>query len=447
MKHHSRGRVRRITFLIAAFVVLGGFAAQQYARRVQLERAVRTGYLHAFTELSAGVEQMDNALRKGVYVTTAPMLCSLCDELYAQSKAAQMALGQLPMASETLGQTASFLSTVGDYAYALSRGAALEGKCPGEQDSRNWQALAEAAEELSGRLEELELQLYDGSLDLDDVETAQARLSADQSTAGEGTFRQVEAEFPETPSLIYDGPFSQHLTGKRPEMTAEAPMVEEAAALEAARRFTLWSDLERAGTLEGSIPCYTFTNLEGTRTAQITRQGGLLCTAVDRTAPEQCTLSEKEGVKAARRVLERLGFQDMAESYWQRYDNTLTVNFCYAPEGVRIYPDLVKVSVSLADGSLTGFEAQGYLTNHRPRRLPEPEVEQARAEMAVSTLLTVKGRHLAVIPSRGEHEVLCWEFLCEDQEGGHVITYINALTGAEEKLLLLLEDENGTLAV
>ena len=147
-----RTRIRRITFLTAAFVLLSALAGREYAARLRLERAVQASYRRAFTELCAGVEQMDNALQKGVYVTTAPMLCSLCDELYAQSRATQMALGQLPMGSETLGQTASFLSIVGDYAYALSRTASLSGSCPGGQDGENWQALSRAARTLRQRL-------------------------------------------------------------------------------------------------------------------------------------------------------------------------------------------------------------------------------------------------------------------------------------------------------
>ena len=47
----------------------------------------------------------------------------------------------------------------------------------------------------------------------------------------------------------------------------------------------------------------------------------------------------------------------------------------------------------------------------------------------------------------GKEERLCWEFKCEDGEGKHVIVYADASTGEEVKLLLLLEDENGTLVL
>ena len=52
-----------------------------------------------------------------------------------------------------------------------------------------------------------------------------------------------------------------------------------------------------------------------------------------------------------------------------------------------------------------------------------------------------------MIPTSGSHEVFCWEFKCETEDGQHLIVYLNALTGAEEKLFLLLEDESGTLVL
>lgn len=441
---NRRGKIRTITFLTAAFFVLAGTAADQYAQRVRWQRATANAYRHAFSEVTASVEQMDNALKKGVYVTSGPMLCSLCDEVYAQSKAAQMALGQLPLSSETLEQTASFVSTLGDYAFALSRSSAQSGTW----DRQDWLALSQTSDQLRDRLSALELQLYDGVLTLDSVEVAQARLSAGQQGEGDGdAFRQVEAEFPEAPSLIYDGPFSQHLSGKVPEMTKGAAEITEQEALSAAKAATGWQDLSPAGTVGGTLPCWVFSNADGTRTAQITCQGGYLATALSAAPVGEPTLDREGALRAAAEHLARLGCEDMEESYSQSYDNTLTVNFCYAPEGVRMYPDLVKVSVSLTDGSLTGFEAQGYLTNHRRRTLPDPEISVEEAQRQVSPLLTVVGRRLAVIPSRGEYEVLCWEFTGEDRQGSHVLTYLNALTGAEEKILLLLEDENGTLAV
>lgn len=444
-----RGRVRIVTFLSAAFLLLCGTAISEHYQSVQLQRAVTNSYLHAFSEVTASLDRMDAALQKGVYVTSAPMLCSLCSEVFAQATAAQMALGQLPFADVELEQTAAFVSTVGDYAQALSRTAALEGSCP-EEDRESWAQLSAAARQLASQLDELELELFDGTFSIDDVAQAEDRLSESQTeeTAQSATgFKAVEADFPELPSLVYDGPFSQHLVGRTPAMLEGKGEVTAEEAQSIAARLLGKTDLELSGEVEGETPAYTFTCGDGKCTVQITKQGGMLLSCFTQGTPGSQQLTPEKGVQAAKTLLRNLGYEDMEESYYSLQSNILTVNFCYAPNGVRCYPDLVKVAVSMEDGSLLGFEGQGYLVNHRARELEEPAVSQEEARQAVSSLLEIQTERLAVIPTRGEYEVLCWEFLGETEEGQHVISYINAATGGEEKLLLLLEDEHGTLAI
>ena len=54
---------------------------------------------------------------------------------------------------------------------------------------------------------------------------------------------------------------------------------------------------------------------------------------------------------------------------------------------------------------------------------------------------------IIVLIRRGEDEVLCHEFKCQAQNGTHVLIYVNALTGKQQHILLLVEDETGTLVL
>jgi len=83
--------------------------------------------------------------------------------------------------------------------------------------------------------------------------------------------------------------------------------------------------------------------------------------------------------------------------------------------------------------------------NHRQRELSAPLLSVETARQLLSPTLTVLSHQLAVIPTSGQYELLCHEFLCQTREGSHILVYINAQNGHEEKLLLLQEDENGTL--
>ena len=61
--------------------------------------------------------------------------------------------------------------------------------------------------------------------------------------------------------------------------------------------------------------------------------------------------------------------------------------------------------------------------------------------------LSVISHRTAVIPTDGGGEVLCYEYTCRAGNGRKVLVYINAVTAKEEQVLLLEENENGTLTI
>ena len=71
------------------------------------------------------------------------------------------------------------------------------------------------------------------------MEAAEARLSAaeggGQEVAG-SVYQTIESDFPELPSLIYDGPFSEHIAGRTARVLEGRPIVtQDEARLAAAK--------------------------------------------------------------------------------------------------------------------------------------------------------------------------------------------------------------------
>ena len=58
----------------------------------------------------------------------------------------------------------------------------------------------------------------------------------------------------------------------------------------------------------------------------------------------------------------------MEPTYVSEAEKRRVIPFVPSQDGVRIYPDQVKVSVALDDGEVVGFEALGYLMAHTERR-------------------------------------------------------------------------------
>ena len=447
-------QVLAVSFTAAAFAVSVGFGVQGYVRAEDYRRQLDNGYRQAFTELTAAAGELDAALEKVTYATTPALFATLCAQAYATAQAAQSALGELPYGNVELEQTAAFFAKAGDYAMAMARGASGEGVCT-DENRETLRGLAAAAGELSATRQALQLQLAGGVLSPEDVAAAEARLAAAQEdgepvTSG-SAFQTVEADFPQVPTLIYDGPFSEHLSSRTPQMLEGLPQVTEEEARRAAAAFAgLRAEVfTRTSDGAGNLPAWGFSALAdgGELYVEITKQGGQVLQMLSSRPVGEAALSRKEGVEQAAAFLEEHGYRDMAPSYFLEGDGILTVHFAPVLDGVYCYPDLVKVGVALDNGDVVSFEAHGYLMNHGAREPAAPAVSADEAAERVDSSLTILSRQLALIPTGGEYEVLCHEFKCQNADGGHVLVYVNAATGQQERILLLLEDENGTLVI
>ena len=336
---------------------------------------------------------------------------------------------------------------------ALAQGTSAELVCSDEHRDTLYQ-LSQAAGELSLTLETLQAQLTAGAIQPEDLAQAQDRLAADDGSGqvnGGSAFQSVESDFPEVPTLIYDGPFSQHLDGRTPRMLEGLPQVTEEEARQAAASFLgLRPEVfTLTAQSEGNLPAYGFTAMVdgGQLYIQVTCQGGQILEVFSSRTAGETALSRAEGCEKAAAFLAEKGYANMAPSYFMEQDGVLAINFAPVESGVYCYPDLVQVSVALDTGEIVGFEAAGYLTHHGSRDLPSPTVDAQTAQALVDDSLTVLSHQLALIPTGGDYEVLCHQFKCQAQDGTHVLIYVNALTGQQQHILLLLEDENGTLVL
>lgn len=449
----KRGTVLLVSYLLAAAVCCGVLAGREHARAAQWERSAVNGYQRAFGQLVTAVGEVDSALQKSLYATSPGMSGAICAEIFGKSLSAKAAVSALPFQCQELERTDGFLSRVGDYAFSLSRGA-LAGRALTPEERETLRGLSQAAEVLSLNLKELQSGIQDGSLSLTELSGAGEQLEqagdARQLWVGD-QLSLIEREFPEVPSLIYDGPFSEHLTGRAPRALEGQPEVDEDAARRAAAEFLglVRSRVYATGEIAGDLPCYGMAADDegGTVYLSVTKQGGRVLGMLSSRPVGYEAVAEAQALETARNFLAEAGYTDMAETYHMRRNGVLTVNYAWRQGDVICYSDLVKVSVALDNGRVCGFEARGYLTCHTQRELPEIAVDAVQAAATVPEDLEILAVQTALVPSDGQYETLCHEFKCADAEGRHCILYVNVQTGQQEKILLLLEDETGTLTL
>lgn len=272
----SKRLISRITaFVLAGFAVLGGFILQGRIEAESLKRRVELSYQRAFSELASASFMLSNSLGKCVYCESSGAFSSACAEAYAKAAAAQSALGALPFSGANLTETASFFSRAGDYAFVMARKAAA-GELLSKEERKNLAALADGAELLSDNLEELYAGLRNGEITFEKTgETTQGNAK----TLADG-FAAMESGFPELPSLVYDGPFSDSLSDRSPAFLENAPEITEEEAIARAAQFTGMAEERFTAEYErgGDIPVYILSarSLHGSLIAEVSVSGGVV---------------------------------------------------------------------------------------------------------------------------------------------------------------------------
>lgn len=447
----TRAKVRLITFALALPVLLGGFWLDSQltlrSARTQLEYV----YLRALGDLTDYVSGMGDTLHKSMYAGSPATRSALSAKLLEQAGGAKSAMAALPFSNEKTDRFNRFLSQAGDYAMALSR-KTFSGAGPDSGDLENLKNLREYAGKLKEALTGLQARLTaEGDSIVQNVHLLNNLDEIDNLAVLDGDFDEVAEEFSAFPTLLYDGPFSDHISRREPlSLEGLEGTTQEQARVEAAEFLDCPEEsLTFIGEGGGSLPVYSLTTEDSM--VNITRQGGRPVYYKRAGAVSSSRLTLDQARRAAGEYLSKLGFEEMEQSYSLINDNMASFNFHSAlktqdGQPVICYPDLVKVTVELEQGGTVEFDAAGYVMNSHERSIPAPKVSLEEAERAISPVLRAESGRLAIIPSPGLSELLCWELSCTAADGQEVLSYVNAETGMEEQLYLLQKDEHGTLA-
>lgn len=375
-------------------------------------------------------------------------LAGISSEIFRQSTAAKACLGQLPTSYIQLDNTAKFLSQVGDYTYVLSQNM-IQGGSITDEDYKNIQSLTEYSEKLNEALTKIQNDIYQGNINFS--KTAKKYNTAEAASDIFSDLENVEKSFEEYPSLIYDGPFSEHIENQQSVMLQNAEEISQPEALEKAKAFLgeRGKKLEFESNVQNStIDAYTFTVKDGERqiSISITKKGGYVNYFLDNRVTAEEKLNFTDAVIKAESFLKSCGITSLTSNYYDKAGGVATVNFAYIQNGITCYSDLIKVRVALDNGEILGMEAHGYLMNHKEREFPPIQLSEKEARSRINPHLKISSASMAYIPKDNLKEYLCYEFQGQ-HNGRNFIIYINAENGNEEKILMLIESDNGILTV
>lgn len=442
--------IRIITFSIAIIATIIAFIIINSVNTKQLKTALENNYLESIELLSSSTDNINNTLSKGIYAGSPEMLAELSSKLWHDCALAKSALSHIPMGETQLDKTNKFLSQVGNYSISIAQ-TAQRGNSLSQNEYNNLMELSDFSDELKKEIWELEQKIQSGQVKLKEVFDDIKGVNTITSPAITEGFSSMEEGFENYPTLIYDGPFSDHIMQKQPEMLKNKVGIDKDKALLIASQKTdipidklFFSDEEKS-----TMPSYRFEgSLEKENLCvSITKQGGYLSYFLKSRNISRQSLTPDDAIKSANSFLEHLGLTDMKNTYYEIYNNICTINYATVQGGKTIYTDLIKVSVALDTGEIVGYDARGYLVNHKDRQSVSPLRTKEEAQNILSPYLTVKSSNIAIIPTKGQNEVTCYEFACKTPKNQDVLVYVNVLDLKEEQILLLYKSKDGILTM
>ncbi|WMJ22122.1 germination protein YpeB [Paludicola sp. MB14-C6] len=444
----KRALIRLISFAVAIILVASLLVYTYSEQTHQSKLALQYQYMQSVDDLTHYAQNVNSDLTKIIYAQTPEYLAMLSSKLWRESGYAKDRLASLPIDNLKIQNTNKLLSQVGDYCVSLSKSYA-EGNTITEEQRNNLMKLNEYCDGMLREMVTVSDEIKTGAISLSKVKSNVKEEASNKNPVGDITegFKEFEEGFSSYPSLIYDGPFSDHIMQREPQKLKGQPNISRAEAKKIASQATLLSieQLKDENDEDSRMPSYCFS-AEGLDIS-VTKKGGFVCYLLKSRLVTERKINVDQAKDKARTFMDTLKIGALTTTYYEISNNIITINYAYMQNDIIVYPDLIKVSVALDNGEIIGYDARGYLMNHKERQIKAPKYSKEDASANVNKNLKIESSRLAIVPSGGLSEVLCYEFKCKTSDDKQLLVYVNANTKVEEQILILLINENGTLTI
>ena len=439
-------------FTIILLLVIATLGITLYKKQEEITRTSENSFNMAFYELVDYVQNVEAYLAKSLVSTTSERGAETLTHLWREANLAQSCLSMLPVESQELENTEKFLNQVSDYSYSLSRKNIYNEKLTTE-DLDNLKQLHDYSINLENILNQLSNDLNGGRISWGELTKKGSVAFAQQvSNISKDSFGNMEENFHEYSGLIYDGAFSEHMTkSEKKGLTGEN--IDEEAARNKVKEFIGEDKIEEIisnGKSENTdIIAYDFTvklkeDKNNKAYISISEKGGHVVFMNYNRDVNAETITQEKADEFGKKFLKDKGFDNMKETYYLKESGIVTINYAYEQDGVTIYSDLIKLKVALDNGEVLGIETKGYLNSHEERNIQQAKISKEQAKENLNPKLQIESEALAIIPTKWRTERLCWEFKGKVDDTDFLV-YINAETGKEEDILVIVNTPNGTL--
>ncbi len=440
--------LRLVIIAVLAIAVAGtgywGYQEHQDKNAVLIN--AENNYQRAFHDLVYHVDLLHDKIGTTLAMSSREQLSPSFAEVWRITSEAQNDVGQLPLTLLPFNKTEEFLTNTGDYTYQVAV-RDLDKNPLSDEEYSTLQALYQKSDEIKQELRKVQSMVMSNNLRWMDVELALSAKDQPQDNTIINGFKTVEKNVEGYDEADFGPTFtSMNQQDKNFSKLSGKTITEDDARKIADKYLELEGNEEIIITENGEGSDFGFYSLKIVDKNQkdtymdIAKKGGIPIYLVQDKESKKKNISLNEATEKARNFLEQNKFDtlDLYESV--EYNKLGIFTFVSNVDGVRIYPDAIKMKVSLETGEIVGFSAKDYLMSHHLREIPKPGISVQEATERINDKVMIMENNLAVINNDLGEEVLCHEFLGTIDNDTYQI-FINANDGSEEKVEKLKNPE------
>lgn len=411
-------------------------AAMSY--RTDLENV----YNQNFYNLLDSVNNLENKLSKTISSgsgTTYQRKMLL--EASKNASEAEISVSQLPLSQSEIQETIKLVNQISGYTSTLAE-KMVNGGTLTDEERTTLENIHQSVINLKLQLNDFEKRLNGGYSILD------GRMNVDNDvnsfTRSLTSLKNNDVEYP---TMIYDGPFSDSVTNSKVKGLYGEVVTKSEAGENIKKHFKSVADIEFEGETKGRFETYNFRirNADNEKLyVQVTKIGGHILTVSGAGRDGQNSIDMDAAKDIAKNFAKDNGVENPEVVWSDSIENDVYLNIAPKSSGIILYPDLVKVKINLTSGTVVGYDATTYFTNHTKRNLSSGTLSQSDARGKVPSTFEIVQSRVVLSPLDYNREVVCIEVEADNDDGTYYF-YFNAANGNLENVLKVIETDDGNL--
>lgn len=399
-------------------------------------------YNNNFYNLLDSVNNLENKLSKTLSASSGSTYQrKMLLEASKNASEAEISVSQLPLSQREIQDTIKLVNQISGYTSTLATKLS-EGQSLTQSEMETLAKVHESVLNLKAQLNDFEKRLnggysiLDGSLDIDEETNSFTRSLT--------SLKNNDVEYP---TMIYDGPFSDSVVNSKVKGLTGVAVTKVQAAENIEKTFKNSAEIEFEGETKGRFETYNFrvTNTDNEKLfVQVTKIGGHILTISGAGENGESSVEKDKAKEIALKFASDNGVEDGEVVWSDSIENDFYLNIAPKSNGIILYPDLVKVKINLTSGTIIGYDATTYFTNHVQRSLSKGKLSLDEAVGRVPSNFEIVQKRLVLSPLDYNREVVCIEVEA-DNAGSTYYFYFNAENGSLENVLKVINTDNGSL--